>query len=80
MRNQFDGLKFSLTCKIWRNMNGLTQREIGELNGIATSTYSFIENGDRTPTMAEFSHLCATMGFDASDFFTSPEREKDGQR
>jgi len=78
MRNQFDGLKFSITCKIWRNMNGLTAAEMAQLNGIATSTYSFIENGDRTPTMAEFSHLCNTMAFDASAFFKTPEKPHNG--
>jgi transcriptional regulator with XRE-family HTH domain len=59
-------------------MNGLTQRDVAELNGFATSTYNFIENGERTPTMAEFSHLCAMMGFDAQDFFKASEKVKNG--
>jgi len=79
MRSQFDGMKFSVTVKIWRNMNGFTAAQMAELNGMAASTYSFVENGDRAPTMAEFSHLCSTMGFEAQDFFKSPERAKNGR-
>jgi transcriptional regulator with XRE-family HTH domain len=76
VKTQFDALKFSLTCKIWRNMNGFTQRDVSASCGIATSTYAFIETGDRPPTMAEFSHLCAIMGFEASEFFKKPETSK----
>lgn len=74
MRNQFDGLRFSLTCKIWRNMNHFTIAQMAKLNGMVTTTYDFVENGGRTPTMAEFEHLCDTMGFDAKDFFKTPEK------
>jgi transcriptional regulator with XRE-family HTH domain len=69
MKNQFDGLRFSITVKIWRNMNGLTIRDMAELSGMAASSYGFVETGDRTPTMAEFSHLCVVMSMDAKDFF-----------
>ena len=78
MNNQFDGLKFSVTCKVWRNMHNLTQAEMGELTAIATSTYSFIENGDRPPTMAEFSHLCQLMTFNAEAFFKALEKVRNG--
>lgn len=78
MRNQFDGLKFSVTCKVWRNMHDFTQAEMAELSHIATSTYSFIENGDRTPTMAEFSHLCQLMNFNSEAFFKTPEKGYNG--
>ncbi len=73
MKTQFDALKFSLTCKIWRNMNGFTQRDVASSANIPTSTYAFIENGDRLPTMAEFSHLCALTGFEPTEFFKRPE-------
>ena len=78
MRSQFDGMKFSITCKIWRNMNGFTAYDMAQMNGMSASTYSFVENGDRTPTMAEFGHLCETMSFDANAFFKTPERAKNG--
>lgn len=78
MRNQFDAMKFSVTCKVWRNMNGFTVAQMAELNGMATSTYGFVEMGDRTPTMAEFSHLCNTMGFEAKEFFKTSERGNNG--
>jgi len=78
MRNQFDGLTFSVTIKIWRNMHGFTAAQMAELAGMAASTYSFVETGDRTPTMAEFSHLCALMEFEAARFFKTPERVKNG--
>ena len=74
MKTEFDLLKFSLTLKIWRNMNGFTQRDVANAASIAPSTYSFIETGDRVPTMAEFSHLCLIIGFDASAFFKTPEK------
>jgi len=78
MRNQFDAIKFSVTCKIWRNMHGFTAKEMAEMNGMATSTYSFVETGDRLPTMAEFGHLCETMSFDASTFFKTSEKHVNG--
>lgn len=78
MRNIFDGLKFHIACKVWRNMNGLTIRDMAELSSVAVSTYGFIETGDRPPTMAEFSHLCALMGFEAVFFFKTAERAKNG--
>lgn len=78
MRSQFDAQKFSLTCKIWRNMHNLTVRDMVELCGMATSTYGFVESGDRAPTMAEFSHLCELMSFDAAFFFKTPEKGKNG--
>ncbi len=76
MKTQFDALKFSLTIKIWRNMNGFTQRDVAMAANIATSTYSFIETGDRLPTMAEFGHLCGIIGFDAQEFFKTPQKDK----
>lgn len=74
MKSQFNGLKFQLTCKIWRNMNGFTRRDIAAFTGIPTSTYAFIESGDRSPTVAEFSNLCQMMGFDAQEFFKKSEK------
>jgi transcriptional regulator with XRE-family HTH domain len=74
MRNTFDAIKFSVTCKIWRNMNAFTVADMAQMNGMATSTYSFVENGDRMPTIAEFSHLCDTMGFEAKEFFKTAEK------
>lgn len=78
MRNTFDAVKFAITCKIWRNMNGFTSAQMAELNGMAASTYSFVELGDRPPTIAELSHLCSTMGFEVKDFFKTPERGRHG--
>jgi len=69
MQYQFNALKFSVAVKIWRNMNGLTIRDMAELNGIAPSSYGFIETGDRTPTIAEFTNLCNTIGFEPREFF-----------
>lgn len=74
MRNQFDGQAFSITLKVWRKMHQLTAAEMAELSSIATSTFSFIENGDRTPAMAEFSRLCQIMEFEAKDFFKTAEK------
>lgn len=74
MRNTFDAVKFSVTVKVWRNMNGLTLRDMCELCGMSSSTLNFVENGERTPTMAEFSHLCDLMQFEACMFFKTSEK------
>jgi len=79
MRSQFDGLKFSITVKVWRNMNGLTLRDMCELVGMSASQLNFVENGERTPTMAEFSHLCELMQFEAHVFFKVPEKPQNGR-
>lgn len=72
-KNRFDAQLFRVTLKVWRKMHQLTQQDVGNLTQIATSTYSFIETGDRAPTMAEFSHLCDMMDMDAKDFFVEGE-------
>lgn len=74
MVNIFDSVKFAVTCKVWRNMNGFTSAQMAELNGMATSTYSFVETGDRLPTMAEFCHICDTMGFEPREFFKKAKK------
>lgn len=79
MRNQFDAVKFSVTCKVWRSMNAFTVAQMAELNGMATSTYGFVEAGDRAPTMAEFTNLCNTMMFQPKDFFKTAEKGHDGR-
>ncbi len=79
MKSAFDALKFMITLKVWRNMNGLTQRDVGELTKIPTSTYAFIENGDRPPTMAEFTVLASLMSFEPCDFLKTPEKAKNGK-
>ena len=78
MHNQFDGLRFCMALKVWLKMHGFSVTEVIELTGIARSTYNFIESGDRTPSMAEFSHLCQLMDFDAQEFFKTAERVQNG--
>jgi len=79
MRNEFDAVKFAVACKRWRNMHYLTAHDMAELNAMAASTYSFVENGDRPPTMGEFSKLCKTMGFEAAFFFKTPEKSQNAR-
>jgi len=74
MKNQYDGLRFSMALKMWRKMHGFSVTEILELTGIPRSTYNFYESGDRTPDMAHFSRLCQLIEFDASEFFTDPNK------
>lgn len=71
-------MRFAVTIKVWRKMHQLSASEMAILGTIATSTYSFIENGDRSPTMAEFSRLCQAMDMNASDFFTDKGKVKNG--
>jgi len=65
----FDSNRFLATLDVWRHINGLTVRDMGELSSIATSTMGFILSGDRPPTMAEFIKLCNVIEFDPKDFF-----------
>ena len=65
----FDLTKLSEALRIWRNMNNFTMAEMAEMAGIAKSTYGFIETGDRSPTIAEFSVLCDIIGFEPKEFF-----------
>jgi len=69
MKNQFNSLKFCTTLKVWRKMHNVSVTEMMELTTIARSTYNFIESGDRTPTMVEFTRLCQLIDFEASYFF-----------
>jgi len=78
MKNQFDAVKFAITVKVWRNMNGFTLRDMCELCGMEIPTVKFVENGDRTPTMDEFSHLCDLMGIEAACFFKTAGMDKNG--
>lgn len=71
MKNQFDGLRFCMALKVWRKMHGFSVTDIIELVPIPRSTYNFIESGNRTPDMAEFSYLCQLMDFEASEFFVA---------
>jgi len=74
MRNQFDGEHFRVYLKIWRNMHNLSVSDVMELTGMARSTYSFYESGDRAPDLAHFSRLCQLMSVDAAEFFKTPEK------
>lgn len=78
LKTTFDSVTFCATLKVWRKLNGWGSGEVADLAGIARSTYSFIEQGQRPPTMAEFSHLCHLMDFDAQDFFKSREKVVNG--
>jgi len=64
----FNLMKLSVACKIWRNMNNLTGAEMAELCGVAKSTYGFIEQGDRAPSIAEFMSICDVIGFKPQEF------------
>jgi len=68
MSYQFNLDKLSVALKIWRNMNNLTQAEMCELLVIAKSTYGFIEQGERAPSIAEFMSICDTIGFKPEEF------------
>jgi len=69
MRNQFDGLLFRTHLKVWRRMHGFTVQDVINATGIARSTYTFYEAGDRAPDLAHFSRLCQMMDVDATEFF-----------
>jgi len=61
--------RLSDAAKIWRNMNNFTIAEMAELCGMAKSTYGFVENGDRCPTIAEFANICDVIGMPIERFF-----------
>lgn len=61
--------RLSDAAKIWRNMNNFTIAEMAELCGMATSTYGFVEQAQRCPTIAEFAHICDTINMPVERFF-----------
>jgi len=65
----FDGLRFSVTIEVECQHTNLTNAEIAELAGIGASTLYAIKNGTKTPSMAEFTHLCNIFDLSPLSFF-----------
>jgi len=78
MPKAFDSLAFRTYLKVWRKMAGFAQSHVASSANIPTSTYNFIEHGDRLPTMAEFVALCKLVDADPVDFFVPEGRLKNG--
>lgn len=78
MKKTFDLLAFRTYLKVWRRMHEYSQADVAKSSFIATSTYSFVENGDRMPTMNEFCALCDLMDVEPTDFFVSKEKVQRG--
>jgi transcriptional regulator with XRE-family HTH domain len=52
-----------------RKQKNMTQEEVSERIGIARSSYTNIENGERRPSVETAKKIAAVLGFDWTEFF-----------
>ena len=57
-----------------RKNKNLTQEEVSERIGIARSTYTNIENGERRPSVETAKKIAAVLGFSWVRFFEDEEK------
>lgn len=70
----FDRIRFSVHVKVWRNLNGLTVRDLCELTGLSTNTVMGVENNDTAPHMETFLVLCSVMDINPQEFFKTAKK------
>lgn len=54
-----------------RKEKGLLQKEIAEASYVSTSFYSFVERGERVPSMRAASKMAQILGITLDEFFNS---------
>jgi len=52
-----------------REKKGLTMTKVGELAGMSLSMYSYIENGERRPSVESAKRLAEVLGIRWTDFY-----------
>lgn len=57
-----------------RKKNNMTQEEVSDRIGIARSSYTNIENGERRPSVETAKKIAAVLGFDWTMFY--PDEQK----
>lgn len=70
----FDRVRFSVHVKVWRNLNGLTIRELCELTGLSVNTVMSVESNESAPHMETFLILCSAMDVNPQDFFKTAKK------
>jgi putative transcriptional regulator len=60
--------------KVLRNSKKMTQNDVAIKAGITQQHYSFIENGDRVPSVDTAQSIANVLGFHWTRFF-EPEQE-----
>lgn len=72
---QFNLTKFAVALKIWREMHGFSQREVGEMTGLSMATIGNLERDTQAPDIASFAKICELIGFEPNDFFNQSKGE-----
>jgi putative transcriptional regulator len=60
--------------KILRNNKNFSQEHVAEMAGITQQYYSFIESGERTPSVETAQSIANVLGFNWTRFF-EPDQE-----
>lgn len=61
------GEKFNENLKIARERKGLSQKEISEIVGVAKSTYSLYESGNREPNVQTIKKIADVLNVTADE-------------
>lgn len=61
------GTKFNENLKIARERIGLSQKEVAESIGVAKSTYSLYESGNREPNVPTIKKIADTLSVSADE-------------
>lgn len=60
----------------WREVRGLTQRELAERTGLHHVHIARLELGQGNPTISTLVTLAEALGINVADFFTPPANAK----
>ena len=63
--------------KVLRVLHDLRQADVAEKLGISQQMYSFIETGQRQPSVQVAKRIAAVLGFDWTRFFEDQEKAED---
>lgn len=74
LKYYFDRVRFSVHVKVWRNLNGLTIKELCELTGLSVNTVMGVESNDNAPHMETFLILCSAMDVNPQEFFKTAKK------
>ena len=56
-----------------RARSGMTMTKVALAAGITPQAYSYIENGDRNPSVPTAQKIASVLGFDWTEFFEKEE-------
>ena len=70
------GDKFNENLKVAREKRGLSQKEVAESIGVAKSTYSLYESGNREPNVQTIKKISDLLSVSADDLLGIDEDEQ----